>query len=181
MITGLSHAGVQPTVQWANQQVPIAMFGVSSQATSSTFWKDTNGSTEGVALSIIATDNVASTPKTIPFAQAYTAKYGITPAYTGYTAYDAVYMIADAVHRAGGTEADKIVAALETASYTGTVGKIEFYGKDDPFTHSMKYGTDLVSGLFVQWQNGKQVPIWPTSIPGVATIKFPSFVKTATN
>jgi len=48
MVTGISHVGVQPTVQWQQQQVPILMYGVSSQATNSTFWKDTNGATEGV-------------------------------------------------------------------------------------------------------------------------------------
>ena len=48
IITGISHVGVQPTVQWQSQQVPIPMFGISSQATNSTFWKDTNGATEGV-------------------------------------------------------------------------------------------------------------------------------------
>ena len=30
MITGISHIGVQPTVQWAQQHVPIPMFGISS-------------------------------------------------------------------------------------------------------------------------------------------------------
>ncbi len=85
IITGISHVGVQPTVQWANQQVPIPQMGISSQATSSTFWKDTNGATEGIMLQLIAVDTVASTPKTVPFAQAYMKKYGITPAYTGYT------------------------------------------------------------------------------------------------
>ncbi|MGH6984831.1 MAG: ABC transporter substrate-binding protein, partial [Stellaceae bacterium] len=39
IITGISHVGVQPTVQWHEQQVPIAMGGISSQATTSTFWK----------------------------------------------------------------------------------------------------------------------------------------------
>ena len=48
IITGISHVGVQPTVQWKSQQVPIPMFGIASQATNSTFWKDTNGATEGV-------------------------------------------------------------------------------------------------------------------------------------
>src|ERR1700731_2861620 len=48
IITGVSHVGVQPTVQWKNQQVPIPMFGISSQATNETFGKDTNGATEGV-------------------------------------------------------------------------------------------------------------------------------------
>src|SRR3984885_1665344 len=43
IITGISHVGVQPTVQWKQQEVPIPMFGVSSQATNSSFWNDTTG------------------------------------------------------------------------------------------------------------------------------------------
>jgi branched-chain amino acid transport system substrate-binding protein len=177
IITGISHVGVQPTVQWANQQVPIPQFGISSQATSSTFWKDTNGATEGIALQLVAVDSVPSTPKTIPFAQAYTKKYGITPAYSGYGAYDEVYYIADAIHRAKSNDPEKIVAALEKTDWQGTVGQIQFYGENDPLTHAMKYGKDEVSGLFVQWQNGKQVPVWPASVAGSNTLKFPSFVK----
>ena len=66
MITGISHAGVQPTTQWANQQVPLPMFGISSQATSSSFWKDTNGQADGVILQMVATDSVASTGQDDP-------------------------------------------------------------------------------------------------------------------
>ena len=177
IMTGISHVGVQPTVQWANQQVPIPQFGISAQATSSTFWKDTNGATEGIVLQLVATDTVASTPKTIPFAQAYTQKYGITPAYSGYGAYDEVYYITDAIHRAGGTEPEKLVAALEQTNWVGTVGRIQFFGKDDANTHAIKYGIDNVSGLLVQWQDGKQVPVWPKSVAGANTLRFPSFVK----
>ena len=178
LITGISHAGVQPTVQWATQQVPFPMFGISSQATSSTFWKDTNGQAEGVILQLVATDSVATTPKTVPFAQKYTAKYGITPAYTGYTTYDEVYIVADAIRRAGGTDPDKLVAALETTDYQGTVGRMTFFGKDDPFTHALRYGPEYVSGLFVQWHDGKQVPAWPTTVQGVQGLRFPGFIKT---
>ena len=182
LITGIAHAGVQPTVQWATQQVPFPMFGISAQATSSTFWKDTNGKTEGVLLQLAATDSVATTPKTIPFAQKYTARYGITPAYTGYTTYDEVYIFADAIRRAGSTDPDKLVEALEATDWQGTVGRMRFFGKDDPFTHALRYGPDGVNGLFVQWQDGKQVPVWPTTVPGVQPLRFPGFVKTtATN
>ena len=177
IITGISHVGVQPTVQWANQQVPIPQFGISSQATSSTFWKDTNGATEGIVLQLVAVDTVASTPKTIPFAQAYMKKYGITPAYSGYGAYDEVYFIADAIHRAGGTDPEKMVDALEQTNWVGTVGRVQFSGKDDVMTHALKYGKDDVSGLLVQWQDGKQVPVWPASVANGNTLRFPSFVK----
>ncbi len=123
IITGISHVGVQPTVQWKQQQVPIPMFGISSQATSSTFWKDTNGATEGVVFQTVAAPGVAVTPKSVPFNDAYVKKYGVTPAYCGDTAYDEVYMIADAVHRAGSTDPDKLVAAMEQTDYVGTIGQ----------------------------------------------------------
>src|SRR6185437_14037996 len=176
IITGISHVGVQPTVQWHDQRVPIAMAGQSSQATTSTFWKDTNGAAEGVITATAAGPGVAITPKTIPFIEAYQKKYGATPAYSGFAAYDDVYIIANAAVAAGSTDPDKLVAAMEKTNYVGTIGRVQFYGKDSQYTHAMKYGKDYVSGTFIQWQNGKQVTVWPTDKAN-AKIKFPDFVK----
>ncbi len=174
IVTGISHVGVQPTVQWKNQQVPIPMYGVSAQALSPTFWADTNGSAEGIPSLAFATATVAVTPKTKPFAAAFKAKYNTDPAYTGYTAYDDVYMITDAIKRAGSTDPDKMVAELEKTDYVGTIGRIQFYGRDDKFTHAIKYGPDNVSGLIFQWQDGKQVTVWPAKIAD-GKLKYPSF------
>jgi branched-chain amino acid transport system substrate-binding protein len=179
IITGISHVGVQPTVQWKQQQVPIPMYGISSQATSSTFWKDTNGATEGVVFQTVAAPGVALTPKSVPFNDAYVKKFGVTPAYSGDGAYDEVYMIADAVHRAGSTDADKLVAEMEKTDFVGTVGRIQFYDKDSPYTHAIKYGKDYVPGLLVQWLGGQQKPIWPAGV-AQAKMSFPSFVKLKT-
>ena len=176
IVTGISHVGVQPTVQWKNQQVPIPMFGISAQALSPTFWKDTNGAADGVPSLAVATPDVAVTPKTKPFAAAFKAKFGTPPAYTGYTAYDEVYIIADAIQRAGSTDADKMVAELEKTDFEGTIGKIQFYGKNDEFTHGIKSGPGSVTGLVFQWQDQKQVVVWPKAI-AEGTLKFPSFVK----
>ena len=180
MITGISHVGVQPTVQWKNQQVPIPMLGISSQATNSTFGKDTNDAANGVLYQGVSGPGVAVTPKSIPFADGFKAKFGNFPSYAGYTAYDEVYYIADAVKRAGSTEADKLVDALEKTDWEGTIGRIQFYGKEDPFTHSIKYGKDLITGLMLQWQDGQQVAVWPKEV-AKAQIKFPSFIKVTSN
>jgi len=174
--TGMAHVGVQPTVQWHQQQVPVPMSGISAQATTSSFWKDTNGAAEGVITYTAATSDVALTPKTIPFAEAYQKKFAASPSYSGYASYDAVQVIADAIKRAKSTDPDKMVAALEKTDLVGTQGRIQFYGKDSQYAHALKYGKDLVTGLFVQWQNGKQVPIWPDSL-AKAKIAFPSFIK----
>src|SRR6516162_3021755 len=179
MITGISHVGVQPTVQWKNQQVPIPMFGISSQATNSTFGKDTNDAANGVIYQGVST-GVAVTPKSLPFAEGFNKKYGNYPSYAGYTSYDEVYYIADAVKRAGSTDADKLIDALEKTDWVGTIGRVQFYGKDDPFTHSIKYGKGLITGLMLQWQEGQQVAVWPNDV-AKAQIKFPSFIKVTAN
>lgn len=176
IITGISHVGVQPTVQWAAQHVPIPMFGISSQATTSTFWKDTNGATNGVVFQSTSAPGVATTPKTNPFTDAYVKKFGAVPSYVGYTSYDDVYLIANAIERAKSTDPDKLVTAMEHTDYVGTIGRYVFNGKDDPFTHTFKVGPGYVTGLMMQWQNGKQVPVWPASI-ATAKLVFPSFVK----
>jgi branched-chain amino acid transport system substrate-binding protein len=180
MITGISHVGVQPTVQWKNQQVPIPMFGISSQATNSTFGKDTNDAANGVIYQGVSGTGVAVTPKSLPFAEGFNKKYGNFPSYAGYTSYDEVYYIADAVKRAGSTDADKLIDALEKTDWVGTIGRVQFYGKDDPFTHSIKYGKGLITGLMLQWQEGQQVAVWPNDV-AKAQIKFPSFIKVTAN
>src|SRR5689334_3777313 len=180
IITGISHVGVQPTVQWKNQQVPIPMFGISSQATNSTFGKDTNDAANGVLYQGVSGPGVAVTPKSIPFADGFKAKFGNFPSYAGYTAYDEVYYLADAIKRAGSTDADKMVDALEKTDWEGTIGRVQFYGKDDPFTHSIKYGKGLITGLMLQWQDGQQVAVWPPEV-AKAQLKFPSFIKVTSN
>jgi branched-chain amino acid transport system substrate-binding protein len=176
IVTGISHVGVQPTVQWKNQQVPIPMFGVSAQALSPTFWADTNGSAEGIPSLAVATATTAVTPKTKAFAAAFKAKFGTDPAYTGYTGYDDVYIITEAIKRAGSTDPDKMVSELEKTDYVGTIGRVQFYGRDNQFTHGLKYGPDNISGMIFQWQDGKQVTVWPAKIAD-GKMKYPSFAR----
>jgi len=176
MITGISHVGVQPTVQWKQQQVPIAMFGVSSQATNSSFWQDTNGSVEGVLYQAFSGPGVAVTPKTLPFVAAFNKRFGNNPSYCGYTAYDEVYYIADAIKRAGSTDPDKLVDALEKTDWVGTIGRVQFKGKDSPNPHALNIGPTTITGLMLQWQDGKQVNLWPANVAN-GRLKFPKFIK----
>ena len=176
IITGISHVGTQPTVQWKSQQVPIPMFGISSQATNSTFWKDTNGAVEGVLYDAVSGPGVATTPKTLPFVAAYQKKFGNFPSYAGYTSYDDVYMIVDAIKRAGGTDPDKMVEAMEQTDYVSTIGRISFKPKGDPNPHALRTGKGYITGLMLQWQDGKQVNLWPKEVSNGA-MKFPAFVK----
>jgi branched-chain amino acid transport system substrate-binding protein len=176
IVTGISHVGVQPTVQWQQQQVPMPMYGVSSQATNATFWKDTNGATDGVIFNMVAAPDVAVTPKTIPFAKAYLAKYGSLPGYAAYQSYDDVFMWAEAIRKAGGTDPDKMVTAMEQTDYVSTIGRVVFLPKTDTFAHGMRIGEGYITGLMVQWQNGNPVTVWPANV-ATGKMKFPTFTK----
>ena len=91
---------------------------ISAQALSlGTFWNDT---ADGVPSLAVAIPDVAVMLKTQPFAQAFKAKFGKPPAYTGYTAYDDVYIIAEAIQRAGSTDPDKMVTEMENTDFEGT-------------------------------------------------------------
>jgi branched-chain amino acid transport system substrate-binding protein len=176
MITGIAHVGTQPTVQWKEQEVPIPMFGISAQASNSTFWNDTNGATEGVLFQGVSGPGVAVTPKTLPFVAAFQKRFGNQPSYCGYTAYDEVYYITDAIKRAGSDDPDKLVAALEKTNYVGTIGRTQFKGRDTPNPHALKFGGSTIPGLMLQWQDGKQVNVWPPNLAN-GKMKFPKFIK----
>jgi branched-chain amino acid transport system substrate-binding protein len=54
-----------------------------------------------------------------------------------------------------------MVTEMEKANFEGTIGRIQFYDKDDEFTHGIKSDPGAVTGLVFQWQDGKQVTVWP--------------------
>ncbi|MGH7155310.1 MAG: ABC transporter substrate-binding protein, partial [Acetobacteraceae bacterium] len=175
-IMGIAHVGVQPTVQWHSQQVPIPMAGLNVQASNNTFWKATNGATEGIITQTQSAPGIALSPVTLAVQKAYADKFHNFPAWPGFNAYDATMAFIQAIKRAGSTDPDKIVAEMEKTNMDGAIGRIGFYGRDDEFTHGLRYGHDWVTGLFVQWQNGQQVCVWPTDkCPN--KMVFPSFVK----
>ena len=176
IIAGWAHVGVQPTVQWAQQKIPVALAGINAQAGSSIFWKATDGATQGVITTNTAAPGVAITPKTLPFSDAYQKKFGISPAYSAYTTFDAIHMLAHAIETAKSTEAGPIVSAMEKTDMTGTQGRLEFLGPKAKFTHSLRYGPDYVTGVAIQWQDGQQKCIWPLKLANAKPV-FPSFVK----
>lgn len=173
IIAGMSLVGVQATVQWSQQKVPAVLAGTNAGAGSSSFWKETNGATEGVITTTIAAPGVAITPNTLPFSNAYQQKFGITPAYSAYTTFDAIHVIADAIIQAHSSAALPLVNALAATDVIGTQGRIMFQGPDAKFTHALTYGPGYVTGVTIQWQHGQQKCIWPLNLAN-AKLMLPS-------
>lgn len=176
IVTGLGIVGNKPVVQWHNQQVPMLLMGYNAQAGASAFWTETSGATNGLVTFTSASEDSALTPRTIPFARNYTARFNTTPASHSYATYDAIYLLKDAIERGGSTEADAVVAALETADFVGASGRIVFQGPGDRLTHDMKFGEGFITGVAIQWQGGKQVTVWPQSA-ATTRLSLPEFVR----
>ena len=61
---------------------------------------------------------------------------------------------------------------MEATDFVGTIGRIQFLPQGDPHVHGIKYGKGLITGLFLQWQDGKQVNMWPADL-AKGKMKFP--------
>ena len=80
-----------------------------------------------VLLALFALSLAGALSKTLPFVEAFQKRYGNIPSYCGYTAYDAVYYIADAIKRAGVKDREAITAAARSLKdFDGVLGKWSF-------------------------------------------------------
>ncbi|HEY3247125.1 MAG TPA: ABC transporter substrate-binding protein [bacterium] len=101
-------------------------------------------------------------PESRRFVQRYTERFKEVPSsYWAPLAYTNLITVADAMRRAGSTDLNALVAAMKATSYDGPIGlrltfKRSIYGKNQGFTRLIAF----------QWQNGKQVVVWPAEIAG---------------
>jgi len=180
LLTILAHTGLRPTIQWWDQKVPLHFIGINVQAQDARFPTLSGGKVESVA-TLTSASRTKITDKTIPFFDAFekfTAfKPEVTvPSYNAVISFDALYILKEAVERAGvlpDTEAntDKIIAELEKTDFIGNAGRIQFYKRgekgvtplrpDQDFPHDVRYGPGFVEGVFLQYQAGKQETIFP--------------------
>ena len=84
--------------------------------------------------------------------QDYRAAYGVFPEQIAGTAYAVVQILADALQRAGTLDREKIRDAIAATNMITVMGQIRFKpnGRAEGYVRA-----------FSQWQNGKDVLIWP--------------------
>jgi len=153
--------------QWYDMKIPALPFGSTLAAAEQPgFWKATDGKGEYTLCNVVNAGNAPSnaTPWTMKFYDAYTKRWGIEPEGLGTSSsYMAVYVLKDAIERAGSLDSDKVVAALEKTDIMGVYGRLRF----DPKGHQVIPATDPKEGAvgsILQWQDGKRVVVYPKSI-----------------
>jgi len=165
IFTALSaQAGLSFAKGWADLQIPACTTGCCTESTKATFWDDLGGRANyfsgsgGFGMSY-----VACTDKTIPFWTKYRERFGNTGSVNGYEpfVYDSIYVLKEAIERAGTLDADAVVAELEKTDHLGAGGRLVFTGVDVDSSHDITYAPGYITYTAVQWRDGKQVTIWP--------------------
>jgi branched-chain amino acid transport system substrate-binding protein len=172
--------GITYARQWGELGIPAASVGINVEAQKDGFLEATKGyGAYDYTLNTYAP--VKITYMTIPFYNDFVKKVGQTPIYTAGT-YEAIYLLREAIERAGSLDTDAIIKEMEKTEKVTATGKFKFTA-----THDVQWGPGWVTGLGVQWQDGKMVATWPfkwkpdpekaptleITYPGVVPYKLP--------
>nr|WP_241432746.1 ABC transporter substrate-binding protein [Natrinema pellirubrum] len=174
-----AHSGQGPDVgAWSQGEYEFALEGTHVASMSPEFY----GLTEGASLYESTNQSGAGgitdlSDKTGPFVEAYEEEYAdddapSKPMYMGFNTYDAIHLYKEAAEEAGtvnyGEDLDTIVDTLQGMSYTGTAGKIEFFGEDEAYPNDLKPTRDdsgkIENFPITQWQGDGTVEcVYPSA------------------
>ncbi|MGE5818787.1 MAG: ABC transporter substrate-binding protein [Deltaproteobacteria bacterium] len=164
--------------QWKELKIPaLPIAGISSAVEQPGGWANTDGAVAYWVASPANAGNAPSnaTPLTMKFYEAYKKRWLVEPeGYGTSSSYTAIYVLADAIRRAGSLDSDRLVGALEKTDFVGVYGKIAF----DPKSHQVipSYNPkEGAVGTWFQWQDAKRVVIWPSTI-AMGKIRIPPAV-----
>lgn len=156
--------------QFHSMRLNSILSGIISPASPEYAWNTMGGAVEGILGFVLEPGPIPL--KKIPASIRFNKKYGrfwgeearrkLSCHGAGYS-YDAVYVLARAMERAGTTDPDRIVKELEKTDTYGVVGRIRFSKE-----HQLIFGYDpskAAIGCIFQWRKpGIRVPVFPLSI-----------------
>ncbi len=167
--------------QARTMKIPAIIAGGIEPAARQEAWKVFEGEVEGMVDTIFTAGHipVKAIPKSVEFYERFGKRWGKTEqeklSQTGAaTAYDSIYVLVNAIERAGTLESEAVVKALERTDITGAIGRIRF-GKD----HQVIYGFDpkeSAIGVAFQWVKGERVVVFPSPV-AEGKIKLPPYMK----
>lgn len=107
-------------------------------------------------------------PKTEDWVAEYVKRYKREPDYYSIMSYVGLITIANAINKAGTTDKDKLIPALETTDTMTPMGRIKFFRNQFGAEHQSFH--DMV---VFQWQKGQKIVLWPKEAAG-GTLWYPT-------
>lgn len=157
--------GVALVKQWGEVKPKFALGGINVSSQFDAFFAGTGSNAAFELNGPAGSVRAPITPKTVPFYDAFKAKFGRFPIYNGVSTYDGIYTLAEAVDRAKSVEADAVVAELVKTDRIGAQG-VERFGPN----HDIVYGPVApdkkgVTPVYFQWtKTGEKKLIFPTAL-----------------
>ncbi len=141
--------------QWGELEIPAAPVGINVEAQKSGYYAATGGFGDYDFTMNTFAQNAAITEKTLPFVAKFLEKYGELPNYNADT-YSAVYILKEAVERAGTVDTYAVIEELKKTDFTGAAGRIVFDA-----VHDVTWAPGYVTAVGTQWQGGELLGVWP--------------------
>jgi len=164
--------------QWADMKLKSIPVGFVNAAEQPGFYKATGGKGEYLIVNLVNGGNAPAkiTPWTMKFVDAYKKKWGLEPeGYGTSSSYMAVYQLKDALEKAGKTDSDAVITALENSDIMGVYGRMRFDKKNHQIIPSYDPNEGAVTGV-IQWQKDKRVQIFPPSV-AMGKVQLPPWMK----
>jgi len=168
--------------QWKSMKVPALLAGFISPLAGPGAWKTFDKKIGGAINCNFEMGSAVASPKipqSVEFLKAYQKKFG-KPMEAGHgpaPTYESVYILKEAIERAGSLDPDALVAEIKKTDRTGVMGRIRF---DDG--HQVIFGNDpkesAVASVFQWTDKGERVNVYPEAIAD-AKIKLPAGLKAA--
>jgi branched-chain amino acid transport system substrate-binding protein len=164
--------------QWKSMRVPVLMAGFISPLAGPGAWKTFDKKIAGAVncnFELGSAIGSKKVPQSIAFLENYKKKSGGKEMEAGHgpaPTYESVYILAEAIERAGKLDPDAIVAEIEKTDRKGVMGRIKF---DDG--HQAIFGMDpneaAVACVFQVTDKGDRVNVFPEFL-SEAKIKLPA-------
>jgi branched-chain amino acid transport system substrate-binding protein len=172
---------VQFVKEWYDRQSPCVVWGRLETAQDNAFWGLTEGKCDTISSAgLPAVAGYQLTNKTMSFRQAYIQRWGEVPNAMAVASYDSLrFILTDAIKRAGTTETQAVIKALETTDVETTSARHFIFTSSHDIMVELESPTNPSQDYFLmcyfQWQNGTQVPVYPEAITkeAGATYKYP--------
>ncbi|RDE11958.1 MAG: hypothetical protein C4K47_09005 [Candidatus Thorarchaeota archaeon] len=156
-----AQGGILMSTQYASVKPKTVMAGIDVMSQLDSYWNETGGGCQ-YEIELQSTLRTNKTAVTIPFWDAFLAKFKSEPLYTAVGSYDSMYILKEGIHRAQSFNSTLIIPHLEdmniTAPFEAAGGNTAFTSSHDLFLGYI--GPKIYSvALMCQWQAGghKQV------------------------
>jgi branched-chain amino acid transport system substrate-binding protein len=163
LLAFIGFGGIPLILQWNQRSAEFGLGGGDTLSATQAQYENTDGAVEGLLTYVPGSGpGFEHTEMTTEVIQAHNDLHGHDPVHAnGFTHYESMETYVRAVEAVGSLNVDDIINYIESdLEYNGTVGPMTYHGQDGKYPHDTVYSLDH-SPPVIQWQNGKQVGLWP--------------------